>query len=158
MGAWQFSVITLMILSAAADHAVIDGIGMNEAMCGVVAMAESQDGRRRHKAKGGENGDHHRRAKAKPGAECPHYSLSLVAGEESRKLAIDQKARYKTAHIATSRPRMSIANPPPARALVADIGGTNARFAVLTSTLALSEIGQFFCSEHGTLADAACSA
>ena len=56
-----------------------------------------------------------------------------------------------------SPPRMNIANPPPSCALVADIGGTNARFAVADlATLALSELGQVLCSEHGTLADAAC--
>jgi glucokinase len=40
-----------------------------------------------------------------------------------------------------------------ARAVVADIGGTNARFAVADlETLELSEIRHFFCSEHPTLA------
>jgi hypothetical protein len=53
---------------------------------------------------------------------------------------------------------MTDANPPPTRALVADIGGTNARFAVADlTTLALSDIEQFPCAEHGTLADAVCA-
>lgn len=44
----------------------------------------------------------------------------------------------------------------PARAVVADIGGTNARFAVADlETLELSEIGRFLCSEHPSLAGAA---
>ena len=43
-----------------------------------------------------------------------------------------------------------------ARAVVADIGGTNARFAVADlETLELSEIRHFLCSEHPTLACAA---
>jgi glucokinase len=44
---------------------------------------------------------------------------------------------------------------PPARALVADIGGTNARFALADlKTLELSEIRQFLCSEHASIAGA----
>ncbi|MGC1181306.1 MAG: glucokinase [Methyloceanibacter sp.] len=47
---------------------------------------------------------------------------------------------------------------PPERALVADIGGTNARFAIADlETLRLSEIGHFLCSEHPTLERAACA-
>ena len=43
-----------------------------------------------------------------------------------------------------------------ARAIVADIGGTNARFAVAAlDTLELSEIRHYLCSEHETLACAA---
>jgi glucokinase len=43
-----------------------------------------------------------------------------------------------------------------ARAIVADIGGTNARFAVADlETLELSEIGHFLCAEHPSLASAA---
>src|SRR5215813_7088551 len=41
-------------------------------------------------------------------------------------------------------------------ALVADIGGTNARFAVIDiDTLELSNIKHFLCLEHPSLADAA---
>src|SRR6476660_853928 len=68
---------------------------------------------------------------------------SLVAGAGPGKLATDQKTRYHPciSPQLVSQPRMTIANPPPARALVADIGGTNARFAVADlATLALSEI------------------
>lgn len=44
----------------------------------------------------------------------------------------------------------------PGRAVVADIGGTNARFAVADlETLDLFEIGQFLCADHPTLAHAA---
>ena len=42
------------------------------------------------------------------------------------------------------------------RGVVADIGGTNARFALaVLETLELSEIRHFLCSEHPTLAGAA---
>src|SRR6185503_20046472 len=45
---------------------------------------------------------------------------------------------------------------PGARALVADIGGTNARFALADlETLDLSEIGQFPCAEHASIEAAA---
>jgi glucokinase len=45
---------------------------------------------------------------------------------------------------------------PGARALVADIGGTNARFALADlETLELSEIRQFPCSEHASIEAAA---
>ena len=41
---------------------------------------------------------------------------------------------------------------PGARALVADIGGTNARFALADlETLELSEIRQFPCAEHASI-------
>jgi glucokinase len=47
---------------------------------------------------------------------------------------------------------MSEASKPPSRAVVADIGGTNARFAVADlATLELSEIRHFPCSGHPTL-------
>ena len=47
------------------------------------------------------------------------------------------------------------ANPAP-RALVADIGGTNARFALADlETLKLSEIRQFLCAEHTSIESAA---
>lgn len=47
---------------------------------------------------------------------------------------------------------MSQARPLPERALVADIGGTNARFAVVhLGTLELSDIHQVRCSEHPNL-------
>jgi len=45
---------------------------------------------------------------------------------------------------------------PGARALVADIGGTNARFALADlETLELSEIRQFPCAEHASIEAAA---
>ena len=47
---------------------------------------------------------------------------------------------------------MSDARPVPARGLVADIGGTNARFAVADlETLVLSEIRQLRCADHPSL-------
>ncbi len=47
---------------------------------------------------------------------------------------------------------------PPASALVADIGGTNARFALAClETLDLRETRQFLCSDYPTLASAACA-
>jgi glucokinase len=47
---------------------------------------------------------------------------------------------------------MSEARPLPARALVADIGGTNARFALADlDTLELSEIRQVLCADHPSL-------
>jgi hypothetical protein len=70
--------VAVMVLHAAAVHAVIHGIGIGEAMQGISAMAEGQDSGRRHEAKGSENGNHHRCAKAKPGTESPHYPLSVV--------------------------------------------------------------------------------
>jgi hypothetical protein len=72
MGPRQRPVIAAMLLCNAVKrpmHAVIDGIGMGEAMQGLLAMAEGHDRRRRHQAKGGEGGDCHRHAEAKPGAE-----------------------------------------------------------------------------------------
>ena len=74
----RFSVVTVVIMRAAAMHRMIHGIGIGEAMQGIFAMAEGQDSGRRHEAKGSENGNHHRRAKAKPGTESPHYPLSVV--------------------------------------------------------------------------------
>ncbi len=51
---------------------------------------------------------------------------------------------------------MNQADTLPARAVVADIGGTNARFAVADlETLELTEIGHFLCSQHPSLASAA---
>ena len=45
---------------------------------------------------------------------------------------------------------------PAASAIVADIGGTNARFAVASlDTLQLSEIRQVLCADHPTVAGAA---
>ncbi len=45
---------------------------------------------------------------------------------------------------------------PAASALVADIGGTNARFALAyLDTLELSEIRQFLCADHATIDGAA---
>jgi hypothetical protein len=73
-----FSVVTVVILRAAAMPAVVYGIAIDEAVCGIAAMSEGQDRWRRQKAKGRENGDHHRRAEARPGAECPHYALRVV--------------------------------------------------------------------------------
>ena len=50
---------------------------------------------------------------------------------------------------------MSLASKPQASVLVADIGGTNARFAVADlATLALSEIHKVRCATHSTLGDA----
>jgi glucokinase len=52
---------------------------------------------------------------------------------------------------------MDQTNTLPTRAVVADIGGTNARFAVADlDTLDLSEVQHFLCSGHPTLAEAAC--
>jgi hypothetical protein len=74
----RFSVVTVVIMRAAAMHRMIHGIGIGEAMQGIFAMAEGQDSGRRHEAKGSENGNRHRCAKAKPGTESPHYPLSVV--------------------------------------------------------------------------------
>jgi glucokinase len=50
---------------------------------------------------------------------------------------------------------MSERSPSPARSLVADIGGTHARFAVADlATLELSEISQILCADHPTIAGA----
>jgi hypothetical protein len=78
MGRRLFSVVTVVILRAAAMHAVVHGIGIDETVHGIAAVSEGQDRWGRHKAKGRENGDHHRSAKAQPSAECPHYALSVV--------------------------------------------------------------------------------
>jgi hypothetical protein len=63
MGPRLFTVVAVVILRVAM-HAVIHGIRIGEAVGGVAAMPEGQDGGRRHEAKRGEGGDHHRRAKA----------------------------------------------------------------------------------------------
>ncbi|MGB6346494.1 MAG: glucokinase [Methyloceanibacter sp.] len=53
---------------------------------------------------------------------------------------------------------MSRGRQQPARALVADIGGTNARFALAClETLDLTQTRQFLCSDYPTLASAACA-
>ena len=50
---------------------------------------------------------------------------------------------------------MQSSNTPPAKAVVADIGGTNARFAVADlASLELAEMRHFLCSDHPTLAHA----
>jgi len=50
---------------------------------------------------------------------------------------------------------MQSSNTPPAKAVVADIGGTNARFAVADlASLELVEMRHFLCSDHPTLAHA----
>ena len=54
---------------AAPMHAVIDGVGVGEAMHRSLAMAEGHDCRRRYQAKGGEDGDCHRDAEPNPGAQ-----------------------------------------------------------------------------------------
>jgi hypothetical protein len=79
MGPRQRPVIAVMLLRKAAMRAVIDGIGMGEAIQGVLAVAEGQHGRRRREAKCGEGGDDDRHAEAEPGAECPQHGSSLVA-------------------------------------------------------------------------------
>ena len=50
---------------------------------------------------------------------------------------------------------MQSSNTPPAKAVVADIGGTNARFAVADlASFELAEMRHFLCSDHPTLAHA----
>ena len=72
MGPRQRPVIAAMLLCNAVKrpmHAVIDGIGMGEAMQVFSPWPKAMTRRRRHQAKGGEGGDCHRHAEAKPGAE-----------------------------------------------------------------------------------------
>ena len=152
MGPRQRPVIGAMLLRKVAKrrmHAVIRGISMGKAVHGVVTMAEGHDRRRRHEAKRREGGNRHRHAEAKPGAECPQHASSLVGRGASRNLATDHKLRYQP-------PIMGKPANPGARALVADIGGTNARFALADlETLELSEIRQFPCAEHASIEAAA---
>jgi len=79
MSPWLLSVVAVVSLGAAAMHAVIHDVGVGEAMHSVAALAEGQDRRRGHEAKGRKHGDHHRRAEAKPGAECPQYEFKPSA-------------------------------------------------------------------------------
>jgi glucokinase len=71
-----------------------------------------------------------------------------VARATTGKLASDQKTRYQRVVMPKSHT--------PARALVADIGGTNARFALVDlETLELSEIKQFACAGYEGVAGVA---
>jgi hypothetical protein len=78
-------VIAMMLLLGASVHAVIQGVGIDEAMYGVAAVTEGQDGWWGHEAKGGEGGDCHCHPEAKPSAKSPHYETSLVGWGAPRK-------------------------------------------------------------------------
>jgi glucokinase len=142
------AVIPMLAVARADMHAMIRDIGVGEAVRGVGAVTKSQHRRRCHHAKRGKHGKDHRHVQAKPGAKRLEHQPSLDAGAGTGKLASARKTRYQRLDM----PNSHTSSP----ALVADIGGTNARFALVDlDSLELLDVKQYPCAGHQGIADVA---
>ena len=140
-------------------QAVIAGVDLGEAVQGVHAVTEGHHRWRCRETEGRKQGEGHSYAETQARPQCFKHASSLLLVETSRKLAVLHKMRYQRPYDPAATPKhapMTEAAELPPSVLVADIGGTNARFAIADpATLALSHITKFLCAEHRSLGTAA---
>jgi hypothetical protein len=127
--------VAVVLLGVTAMHAVIDGIGIGEAVDGVTAMAEGHDRGRCDEAKSGKNRDHHRRAEAKPGAECPHDGFEPSGSWSPPQASRDEDAGQKSLgdQVRSSPPREDTNNTSGKFLLLALSGRLNERLSMAAS-------------------------
>ena len=76
-------VVAIVLCASRFCHAVVNRIGMGEAIDCILAMTESEHGRRRHEAERRERGKSDREPVAEPGAERGQHWVSLVPRDSS---------------------------------------------------------------------------
>jgi glucokinase len=159
--------VAMMGHAARFTRVVIDHVGVGQAFDRMLAVAESKYGRGCHEAKRRKGRECNRKPEPDSLRQCRQHRLSLLlvpCNQKPRTGPAERQARDPSQNALPrqkapcSREEIVTAGEEQRSVLVADIGGTNARFALADlATLELSACHQVHCAEHKSL-DAALGA